>query len=161
MIFYAVFFLCLGFALVILEVLLPSGGLISIFAGLALIASLVLAFQENAGMGFSFLIAQMVALPILMIIGFSILPKTFIGRKIILSPAPEDDKSRGSAGVSEEDYTSLIGKKGKAVSDLRPSGTVEINDRRYSVVTKGEMIDAGEDIIVSHVEGNRIVVAKS
>ena len=38
---------------------------------------------------------------------------------------------------------SLKGRVGKALSPLRPSGTVEFDGRRYDAITEGTMIDAG------------------
>ncbi|NLF60780.1 MAG: nodulation protein NfeD, partial [Lentisphaerae bacterium] len=40
----------------------------------------------------------------------------------------------------------------------RPSGVVVINDKRYHVVTRGELIAAKTAITVVEVHGNRIVV---
>ena len=57
-----------------------------------------------------------------------------------------------------DDYSSLLNKKGKALSDLRPSGTALIDGNRYDVVTEGEYIEGNSDILVHHVEGTRIVV---
>ena len=61
-------------------------------------------------------------------------------------------------GVASDDYSHLLGKTGKAITDLRPSGTAEIEQNRYSVVTDGEYIDENSDIIVAAVEGSRIQV---
>jgi membrane-bound serine protease (ClpP class) len=56
------------------------------------------------------------------------------------------------------DYSSLVGKEGKALSKLRPSGIALIDGRRLDVVTDGEYIEKDSPIRVSDVEGTRIVV---
>ncbi|WP_372368871.1 nodulation protein NfeD [Candidatus Uabimicrobium sp. HlEnr_7] len=55
----------------------------------------------------------------------------------------------------------LVGKTGKVIATLRPSGRVEIDEEFYDVVTQGGMISAGETVSVLFVEGNRIIVEKT
>lgn len=71
-----------------------------------------------------------------------------------------------SAISASEGYTSapqgneLIGKKGFAETDLRPGGTASIEDKKLSVVSRGEFIDKGTRIVVEETHGSRIVVRK-
>ena len=48
---WAILLLLIGFALVVLEVFIPSGGIIAILSGVALIAALVMAFQKSSTTG--------------------------------------------------------------------------------------------------------------
>ena len=48
---WAILLLLLGLALAVLEVFVPSGGIIAILSAVALIAALVMAFQESATTG--------------------------------------------------------------------------------------------------------------
>ncbi|MFQ3546805.1 MAG: NfeD family protein [Termitinemataceae bacterium] len=57
-----------------------------------------------------------------------------------------------------ENYSSLVGKKGKAISTLRPSGKAEIEGKIYAVEADGEFIEPGTEIQVMRVRGNRIIV---
>lgn len=61
-------------------------------------------------------------------------------------------------GTAADDYSPLLGKTGVALSTLRPSGTAEIEQNRYSVVTDGEYIEENTEIVVEAVEGSRIQV---
>ncbi len=54
----------------------------------------------------------------------------------------------------------LAGTSGVALSDLRPSGTADIQGRQVDVVTNGEYIPAGEAITVVTDEGYRRVVRR-
>jgi membrane-bound serine protease (ClpP class) len=56
------------------------------------------------------------------------------------------------------DNIGLLGKEGQAHTNLRPAGIVEIDGKRFDVVTSGEPIDKGGRVRVVKVEGNRIVV---
>lgn len=65
------------------------------------------------------------------------------------------------ADVSEEDempLVSLVGKRGVAVSVLRPVGRADFEGRSYSVESNGDYIPAGTPVEVHRVRGNRIIV---
>jgi membrane-bound serine protease (ClpP class) len=66
----------------------------------------------------------------------------------------------GNAGApgSGEDYTLLLGKTGRAVTTLRPSGKAEIEGKVYGVETDGSFVESGAGVRVSKVLGSRVVV---
>ncbi len=65
------------------------------------------------------------------------------------------------AGVKDSlPLTVLYGKTGKAATDLRLSGKIEIENEVYQAVSANEYITAGEEIRVVKVEGNKITVTK-
>ena len=55
-------------------------------------------------------------------------------------------------------FLNLLGAEGIALTTLRPAGTAEINGKRVDVVTDSEYIEHGKSIIVTAVEGMRVVV---
>lgn len=59
---------------------------------------------------------------------------------------------------SEIPLTSLVGKRGVAVSVLRPVGRADFEGRSYSVESNGDYISAGTEVEVFRVRGNRIIV---
>ena len=67
-----------------------------------------------------------------------------------------DYSQKGTTAVN--DYSSLLNKKGIALSNLRPSGTAVIEDKHFDVVTDGEYIEENSEIIVTKIEGTRIIV---
>ncbi len=52
----------------------------------------------------------------------------------------------------------LIGTRGTAITDLRPSGTVLFGDERIDVVSESEWITEGTPVEVIRVEGYRCIV---
>lgn len=54
----------------------------------------------------------------------------------------------------------LTGAQGTAITKLRPAGKAKIGDQTVNVVSRGEFINAGEDIKVIKVDGNRVVVKR-
>ena len=86
-------------------------------------------------------------------------PKSFVGRKLILSKSME--QGEGFTSADSDRYEALVGKVGQTLTTLRPSGMVKLEGKKYSVVTLGEMIQKDESVEVLKVEGNRIVVRKA
>ncbi|TGB04288.1 NfeD family protein [Halobacillus salinus] len=60
----------------------------------------------------------------------------------------------------KESYQALIGREGKAVTDMRPVGTIEVDGEEFSAVSNGQWISNGEQITVSSVDGTKILVKK-
>lgn len=65
--------------------------------------------------------------------------------------------ARGYRAV--DDYAILKNQRGITVTPCRPAGIALIGDRRCDVVTDGEYIPADTQVVVTSVEGARIVVA--
>lgn len=72
----------------------------------------------------------------------------------------KDEISRFGSFEYENEQENLIGKKGIAVTTLRPAGLGEFDGMRFDVVTNGEFIQQGTDIRIVRVEGRRIIVHK-
>ncbi len=57
-------------------------------------------------------------------------------------------------------YEGLVGEKGIALNDMRPVGTVRINKKDYSAVSNGQWIAKNTEVLVSQVDGTKILVEK-
>jgi len=64
------------------------------------------------------------------------------------------------AAEDEEIFAELVGKTGTSDSILRPSGRAFIEGKSYTVEADGGFVDLGQDIVVTRVRGNRIIVKK-
>ena len=151
----AFFVLLIGGLFLVGAELFAPGAILGIFGGIALFVSIIIAFKV-----YETSIAVMITLSIVILIGVAIylwakyFPKTSIGQKMTVST------DLSSAKASQTDIEQLIGKTGEASSELRPGGFAVIEGKRIDVVTQGEMLSAGEKIIVVEVESNRVVVKK-
>jgi membrane-bound serine protease (ClpP class) len=85
------------------------------------------------------------------------LPRLPFGRKLILETGLA--AGEGFASAPERDKI-WLGKSGRAVSPLRPAGIADIEGERVDVVSDGDFIELGARIVVSRVDGNRIVVRR-
>ncbi len=155
---WATLVLCIGLLLLAAELFIPSGGVLGILTGLALIGSIALAFQHSALAGMIFLMVELVALPAMLGIGLHLWPRTPIGRRMLLArPSPEDIDPTSDV---DRHLHSLVGKVGRTLTQLRPAGMTEFDGRRVDTVAEGMIIEQGELVRVLDVQGRRVVVRK-
>ena len=60
-----------------------------------------------------------------------------------------------------DSVNSLLGREGKTLTDLKPSGSAMIDGERVDVVSDGEFIPKESNVVVSKHEGLRVLVEKS
>jgi membrane-bound serine protease (ClpP class) len=93
---------------------------------------------------------------IVILILLKFLPKSTMLNKLILQ-----DKVEAKSGYADKEmFPDIIGVVGIALTDLRPSGAAMINGKRIDVVSEGDYINHGSEIIVKLAEGSKIVVIK-
>nr|WP_286184436.1 nodulation protein NfeD [Bacillus sp. SD075] len=143
----------IGVILVLVEFFIP-GGIIGLLGFTAIVGSLFLATGDPVHMTISLLIAVTVS-----ILVFILLVKVFgkqmkFFRKMILTDATKTEQGY----VSNPNRLDLLGVEGKALTDLRPSGTALVKEERVDVVTEGSFISKGSPITIVKVEGSRVVV---
>nr|WP_309099864.1 nodulation protein NfeD [Fredinandcohnia onubensis] len=143
----------IGIVLVLLEFILP-GGIIGLIGLGAILTSFFLAGSSVMVIGVSLLVA-LVATVIVSIILVKVFGKKLHAfKKIILL----DSTNTESGYVSNKNREDLIGKRGIALTTLRPSGTAIIDEERLDVVSQGNYIEKNTKIEVIKTEGSRIVV---
>lgn len=141
-----------GIVVIIAEIIIPSGGLISIIALILFGYSLFLVFHDiSVATGIIFITADVIFIPVLILVGLRLLARSPVMLKRELSRA---------AGVTSQSaiLADYLGKEGTATSDLRPAGRAEIAGKRVDVVSRGEYIDKGSAVVVTAVTGNQIIV---
>jgi membrane-bound serine protease (ClpP class) len=126
--------------------LLGGLGLSLVGAGATWTATLVALGRVSAAL----LVAGLGAFALL-----AFLPRLPFGRGLILNAKLPAAGGYGSAPESDRRW---LGKRGTATSRLRPAGIAQFDGERVDVVSEGEFIEAGEEIEVTRVDGNRIVV---
>ena len=148
-----------GFATIFIEFFVPAGGLVGLAGVGSMVVGIVFAYSDHGTVaGTIVLVVALVGTPATLIIGFKIFPRTFMGRRLILTETQQQDA--GYSASTSEKYTGLLGSEGSVVSPLRPAGMVTIANQKYSVVTEGDMVEIGACVKVIAVEGSRIVVQR-
>lgn len=149
----AILLFAVGIILILLELILP-GGILGIFGFAAFLASFFLSSNNFVHMGISLLIAITISILAAMVMIKVFDKKMKFFKKLILT----DSTSSESGYVSNKNRTELIDKIGLAFTDLRPSGTIIIDEERIDAVTEGSFIKKGSQVKIIKVEGARIVV---
>ena len=142
----------LGIIIILAEFILPSGGILSLTAAIVFGYSLFYVFKNvSPDLGFLFLGFDIILIPVLVLIGIKILARSPLALKKSLSK---------KEGVTSQDteLQALVGKTGTVINDLRPAGKAFIDNKRLDVVSEGDYIDKDATIVVTSVDGNRIVV---
>jgi membrane-bound serine protease (ClpP class) len=147
--------LVLGIALIVAEVFLVSFGALAVAAGTCIILADVIAFGEGEAWGWGFVAAEIVLIPWVLWTAFRVLPRTRFGRRIVL----EGPATAPKPGVPAFEH--LLGKRGSALTDLRPAGTAEFGEERLSVVSLGGLVERGAAVVVASVEGTEVRVRRA
>ncbi len=154
-------FILIGVAilLVVVELFVPSGGVIAVVAAIAALAGVVSLFMEGTTWGFIGLSGVVIATPIVIIGGFKIWSSTKIGRVMLGEDAQAEIRRRKAEEQRQlDEIRSLVGLEGEALTDLRPIGTVRIDGKRYDAQAELKFVDAGSRIVVTHADAFAIKV---
>lgn len=142
---WSLLLLLAGILFAVLELFLPSGGILAFFSFAAFCVSLIFSFHQGLGYGLAYSGVLMIGIPVLVWQLFILWPKTPLGRRMLLDP--KQDPALAPDPENEE-LRQLVGKIGLAQSRMMPSGIVMIENRRYDAVSEGEPIDSGTEIVV-------------
>ncbi|WP_152392147.1 NfeD family protein [Paenibacillus guangzhouensis] len=143
----------LGIILLVLELFVPSFGILGILGSGSLIASVVMAAFDTSSALVSLGIA-FVAAVIVVIIVARIFKHRGIWNRFIL----KDRLTAEEGYVSAESHLELLHQEGVSLTPLRPSGAVQIGEERIDVVTDGTFVDAHRKVVVTRIDGTRIIV---
>jgi membrane-bound serine protease (ClpP class) len=145
-----------GLALLLIEThLLPGHGMPAAFGLILLFAGMFLALGGNERAGFALGVSTVLTVTAVFAF-FAYLPKSPVWKKL-----GQEMQQRSELGYrSSESQMYLLGRSGVAVTVLRPSGIAQIDGQRVDVVTEGDFLDAGVPVVVTEVEGIRVVVER-
>ena len=152
---FAVFLFFLSAALIIAEVFVPSGGLISVCALACLIGGIAIFFRHSAMAGWIGIIIAIVMIPSIVIIAYKIFPRTRFGKSVTLSPP---QREQGDAIPDTEELKKLLGAEGAVLTPLRPVGMCDFSGRRVECVAESGYVDKGKKVKVIDVESTRVTV---
>ncbi len=151
----AVFLYLVCAALIIAEVFIPSGGLISVCALTCLIGGLVIFFRHSIITGWAGVIIAAIMIPVVLIFAFKMLPRTKFGKSVTLSP-PE--RYKGDAIADTPKLKELLNAVGVVITPLRPVGTCDFSGQRVECVAESGYVDKGKKVKVIRVEGTQLTV---
>jgi membrane-bound ClpP family serine protease len=155
---WAVLLLSLGLGLAVLEVFIPSGGILGFLACSSVVAGIVLGFRQEEPwwVGPAILVGAVAGLPTVVVMAFKYLPKTAMGRRVLLMAPksedilPEDPRMKRLKG--------LVGQVARTKCKMLPAGAITIDGRTVDAISEGMPIEAGQMVRVIEVRANRVVV---
>ena len=142
-------------ALLIAEVFVPSGGLISICALACLIGGVAIFFNRSTTAGWVGVGIAAVMIPLVLIIAYRIFPKTRFGKSVTLTPS---ERRQGDAIPDSEQIKGLLGAEGIVITPLRPVGMCDISGQRVECVAESGYVDKGKKVKVINVESTQLTV---
>ena len=145
-----------GVLLIIVEILLPTVGLLAGLGVAAMLYSIVLALGGDIGALAALGIALVLSIVFFLLI-VSRLPSSKLWNKIVLQKSSRTEEGY----VSAVEQVDLVGKMGEVLTELRPSGTARIDGLLVDVISEGAFIQKGKSIVVLSVNGSRVVVRES
>ena len=145
-----------GVLMIIVEILLPTVGLLAGLGVAAMLYSIVLALGGDIGALAALGIALVISIVLFLLI-VSRLPSSKLWNKIVLQKSARTEEGY----VSAMEEKGLIGKTGEVLTELRPAGTARIDGRPVDVISEGAFIQKGKRIVVLSVNGSRVVVRET
>lgn len=148
---------------------IPGFGVAGILGIIASFTGLVLSLLQNVQFDFHWTGTGDFAQAIMIVVGSllgTIVLLFLMGKNLQDNPMAQvlifKDATRKEEGYTTDTFegSNLEGKLGKAVTDMHPSGTVEIDDERYDAYSQGEWIEAGQSIRVVKAKGISLLVEK-
>lgn len=138
------------------EIFVP-GGILGAIGGLCLIGATVLTYIHYGLMpSLIVFFCSLVFVIFFFFFAINLLPKLPIGKKLILS-----DTQKGYHSNIEEADETIIGKQGKAITTMAPSGTVVIEGQRYEAASQSGMLAVDDPVVVVSKDSFKLVVRKA
>jgi membrane-bound ClpP family serine protease len=152
---FAVFLYVLCAVLIVAEVFIPSGGLLSVLATVCVAGGVAIFFDHSAIAGWVGVVVALVMVPALLVLAYRVLPKTRFGRQVILVPPVRE---RGDAIADTPALAKLLGQTGRVLSTMRPVGMCGFDGQRIECVAESGYVPKDKKVQVIRVEGTQVTV---
>ncbi len=152
----AILLLIAALACVAAELFLPTHGILALCAALLALGSIILAYNASPTLGILFGMTIVIVSPIVFYWAIRLYPHTPMGKRVMLRKPAE--KINQPFAQETQKLTQYIGKRGTALSTLRPSGIVDIDGDRIDCISESDAIPAGTPVEIIRVIGLKAVV---
>jgi membrane-bound serine protease (ClpP class) len=152
---FAVFLYFACAALIVAEVFVPSGGLISIFALVCLGGGIAIFFHHSFLAGCIGICIAVVMIPSVLVTAYKVFPKTSFGKSATLAPP---QRQQGDAVPDTPELKELLGAVGVVLTPLRPVGMCDFSGRRLECVAESGYVDKASTVKVISVESTQLTV---
>ena len=139
--------------LLIAEVFVPSGGLLTFCALACLIGGTYIFFKQSTVAGIAGIIFGAIMIPTFLRYAYKAFPKTRFGKSVTLAP-PE--RPQGDAVPDTETLEKLLGSVGVVLTPLRPVGMCDFQGQRVECVAESGYIAKNVKVEVIKVESTQL-----
>jgi membrane-bound serine protease (ClpP class) len=154
---YALALFVLALVIFVIDIMIPSGGVLIGVTGLLILGSVYCAFLHSVTTGIWMVIATCLSMPLMFWLFLEIWPRTPMGKRLIVEPTPADEfvwSDAGEAGTA----TTLLNAIGVTLGEMLPSGLVQIGDKTYEAFSETGPIEKGVPVKVMRLDVGRLVV---
>ncbi len=152
---FAIFLYVACAALIIAEVFVPSGGLLSVCALACIVGGILIFFQYSATAGWAGVVIAAIMVPSLLVVAYKMFPRTRFGRSVTLMPP---HREQGDAIADSSQLKELLGAVGSVLTPLRPVGTCDFSGQRLECVAETGYVDRGKKVKVIRVQATQLTV---
>ncbi|MBE0537960.1 MAG: hypothetical protein IH624_20050 [Phycisphaerae bacterium] len=152
---FAIFLFIVCAVMLVLEIFVPSFGLLTVMAIGALAGGIMICFEFGAATGWIGTGVAAVVVPIVWYTCYRLIPRTGLGKVLILQ------KPQGGRGDAISDRLQLEGmlhQEGRVISPLRPVGMCDFNGKRLECVSETGYVERDKHVEVIRVEGTQLTV---
>lgn len=143
----------LGFVFIGIEMLAPGfsapglAGIICLITGIFLIAD---TFVEG--------VIVTIIILILLVIMFATILRVLSKGKLKSAIILKEEQKKDKGYVSADSLSYLLGKRGVAITDLRPTGTANFDGIDMDVISEGKFVTKDSKLIIFKVQGSKLIV---
>lgn len=152
---FAVFLYFMAAALVVAEVFVPSGGLLSVCVIACIAGGLTIFFKHSPAAGWLGVAIAVVMIPSVLVGAYKVFPKTKLGKATTLEPPKRD---LGDAIPDTEQLKNMMGATGTVITTMRPVGMCDFSGKRVECVAESGYVDRGKIVKVIRVESTQLTV---
>jgi membrane-bound ClpP family serine protease len=152
---FAVFLYFACAALIVAEVFVPSGGLISIGALACIVCGIAIFFSHSITAGWIGVVVAIIMIPTILVIAYKIFPRTRFGKSVTLTPP---QRQPGDAIADTDKLGELLGAVGRVLTPLRPVGICDFSGQRVECVAESGYVGKGKKVKVIRVQSTQLTV---
>ena len=141
--------------LLIAEVFVPSGGLLTVCAAACLIGGTYIFFKQSTIAGIAGIILAIILIPLLLRYAYKTFPQTRFGKNVTLAPPK---RPQGDAVPDTPELGKLLGAVGIVRTPLRPVGMCDFEGRKMECVAESGYIARDVKVEVIKVESTQLTV---
>jgi membrane-bound ClpP family serine protease len=151
----------LGTGFLICEVFIPSAGMLTMASVLCYVIATFCAWKGwyqagDTNWWWGYIFGMVILLPSTITGAVWILPKTSYGKAVLAIPQTLEEVTPFQE--EEARLESFIDSRGQSATMFSPGGMVQIGHEKFHAESDGVLIEAGQDVVVVGVKGNRLIV---